>query len=119
MKKIFNKVLEMSDKILFQEYFLKKKNFLNYSNEIRKNYKKINFINSISKIQYILDFLKKDKFHKIIDLKNIIDVKEKNINFVAFRCDIDAGVWSLEKMSKLFNKYNLSVYFYILLRSNI
>ena len=117
MKKIFNKVLDMSDKILFQEYFLKKKNFLNYSNEIRQNYKKKNFINSISKIQYILNFLKKDKFHKIVDLKNIIDVKEENINFVAFRCDIDAGVWSLEKMSKLFNKYNLSVYFYILINS--
>ena len=65
---------------MFQEYFLKKKNFLNYSNEIRKNYKKINFINSISKIQYILDFLKKDKFHKIIDLKNIIDVNEADFN---------------------------------------
>ena len=83
MKKIFKKVFKTSDKILFQEFFLKKENFLNYSNEIRQNYKKKNFINSISKIQYILNFLKKDKFHKIVDLKNIIDVKEENINFFA------------------------------------
>ena len=39
MKKIFKKVFKTSDKILFQEFF-KKENFLNYSNEIRQNYKK-------------------------------------------------------------------------------
>ena len=55
MKKIFKKVFKTSDKILFQEFFLKKENFLNYSNEIRQNYKKKKFINSISKIQYILN----------------------------------------------------------------
>ena len=40
VKKKLERIFYTSDNILFQDYFLKKKNFLNYSNEIRKNYKK-------------------------------------------------------------------------------
>ena len=43
MKKLSQKIFDKTDNIIFKDYFLKKKNFLNYSNEIRINYKKKKF----------------------------------------------------------------------------
>lgn len=111
---IYNKYFRYLDKFIFKDYFIKKKNF---EISILQNLhvaKKNNFLNNLDLLDDLILKIKRNNKLKIVQLNEIVSSCSKNTNLLSFRVDIDAGIWSLKKMAKIFNKHKIICPFYIL-----